>query len=59
MNCMDRNQHKCAVINKPSYGYARPTYSNKTACEKINIGKNDHRVTAWGSLSHVGCHDYF
>jgi len=59
MNCMDCNQHKCALINKPSYGYTRPTYSNKIACKKINVGKNDHRVAAWGSLSYLGCCDYF
>jgi len=56
---MDLNQHKWARINKPSYGCTRPTYSNKIACQKISIGKNDHSVAAWGSLSYLGCRDYF
>jgi len=56
---MNRNQHKWALINKPSYVCTRPTYSNEIACQKINIGKNDHRVAAWGSLSYLGCDDYF
>lgn len=56
---MDHNQNEWALINKPSYGCTRRTCSNKIACQKIIAGKNDNRVSAWGSLSYLGCCDYF